>query len=165
MASFFQYSVVVKKYLSLAVIILAFEGIGAALGTMTAKQIPVWYNALFKPPLTPPDFLFGIVWPLLYLMMAVCAWRVWQEPTRKERTQTLSIFSLHMVLNWIWTPVFFIQHYLFAGLCVLAMVVITAIILFFFVRRLSVFYSYLLIPYIFWTLFATYLNFYIWWNN
>ena len=80
--------------------------LGAAGGLATAGSIPGWYAALAKPPGTPPNAIFGPVWTVLYTMMAVAAWLVWRR--RAEGTRpALTAYALQLVLNLLWTPVFF----------------------------------------------------------
>jgi translocator protein len=55
-------------------------------GAWTANEIPGWYRTLAKPLMSPPDWLFGPVWTLLYTLMAVAAWLIWQSPASSQRT-------------------------------------------------------------------------------
>lgn len=75
-------------------------------GLIAAPAIPVWYAGLAKPGWTPPDWLFGPVWTILYLTMAYAAWRVWVTAPPSLRW----LYALQLVLNILWTPLFFGFH-------------------------------------------------------
>lgn len=154
-----------RKYASLIGFIILFEAIGGALGLLTAQEIESWYSGLAKSPYTPPDAAFGIVWPILYAMLAIAVWIVWQKPESAERKNILILFAAHMVLNWAWTPVFFTAHETLAGFIILVLIVATAIWLALQLWRLDRRAALLLVPYIAWVLFASHLNYYIWQNN
>jgi tryptophan-rich sensory protein len=134
----------------------AVSGIG---GLFTAPSIGTWYATIRKPTWTPPGWLFGPVWTLLYAMMAVSAWIVW----RKVGFGTaLVVFAIQLALNGIWSPVFFGAHAIGGGLVVIVALwcAIAATILVFW--PVSVLAAMLLLPYIAWVSFATALNAAIW---
>jgi benzodiazapine receptor len=118
-----------------------------------------WHAALAKPAFNPPNALFAPVWTALYVMMAVAAWRVfrregWQAP--------LWLWLAQLVLNAIWTPLFFGLHRIdlaLADIIVLDLLVIATTVAFFRRDRLA---GWLLVPYLAWILFATALTFAIW---
>jgi hypothetical protein len=88
----------------------------AALGAkVTVPEIPTWYASLAKPSWTPPRIAFPIVWPILYFLMAVAAWRLWEAPPSSLRALALTAFVLQLSLNAIWSPLFFGRHNLQAG--------------------------------------------------
>lgn len=118
-----------------------------------------WHAALVKPSFNPPNVLFAPVWTALYLMMAVAAWRVfrrdgWQAP--------LWLWLGQLVLNAIWTPLFFGLHRIdlaLADIVVLDALVVATLVAFFRRDRVA---GALLLPYLAWILFATALTFAIW---
>jgi benzodiazapine receptor len=87
----------------------AAAAIGGALVT-TKKRNMLWYRALEKPSFTPPDRAFGLVWPVLYSLGALSAWRVARAPASKERSLALGLWATQLAFNAAWTPVFFGAH-------------------------------------------------------
>jgi benzodiazapine receptor len=87
----------------------AAAAIGGALVT-TKKRNMLWYRALKKPSFTPPDRAFGLVWPVLYSLGALSAWRVARAPDSKERSLALGLWATQLAFNAAWTPVFFGAH-------------------------------------------------------
>jgi benzodiazapine receptor len=124
-----------------------------------------WYASLAKPAWNPPGWLFGPVWTLLYTMMAVAAWLVWQEGGWKARKRELGLYLFQWVLNALWTPLFFgLQRpgLAFAEILVLDLALLATLISFWRVRRAA---GLLLVPYVAWVAFASVLNFVIWRMN
>jgi translocator protein len=121
-----------------------------------------WYASLIKPSWTPPPWVFGPVWSLLYVLMAVAAWLVWREGGWRSQRQALGLFLLQWLLNALWTPLFFGLHQ--PGLaCVeiaaLWLLILMTLILFWRVKKTA---GVLLLPYLAWVTIATALNFTIW---
>ncbi len=144
------------KLLASLAVVLAAGGIGS-LATMRA--IPTWYQTLTKPPFNPPGWLFGPAWTLLYLLMAVAAWLVWKQGMGAAGVKlALAAFLLQLVLNALWSVLFFGLRSPLAGLVdisVLWLAILATIVLFF---RVSVPAGILLLPYIAWVSFAAVLN-------
>lgn len=135
--------------------------IGSAL---SATAISGWYDDLAKPMWTPPNAVFGPVWTVLYSSMAVAAWLVWRHPASTARRRALVAYVVQLALNGLWTPVFFGLGSLIgaSGLWIalgiivaLDFAILAAIIRFADISKPA---AALLIPYWFWTLFATTLN-------
>ena len=83
----------------------------AGIGSMlTAPSIGGWYATLLKPAWTPPNWVFGPVWSLLYLAMAVAAWLVWRQVGFPRAASALNLFALQLVLNVCWSAIFFGAH-------------------------------------------------------
>jgi len=125
-----------------------------------------WYNTLNKPFFTPPSWLFGPAWTVLYILMGVSAYLVWKKGFKKKQIkEALKIFAIQLVLNLSWSPIFFGAKQIFLALIV---IIIMWIIIF---KTIKVFAkidktaSYLLYPYILWVSFATILNFSVWLLN
>jgi len=121
-----------------------------------------WYAGLVKPAWNPPGWLFGPVWTLLYAMMAVAAWQVWQHGGWQARKRELALYLLQWALNALWTPLFFgLQRpgLAFAEIIVLGLALLATLIAFWKVRPSA---GLLLVPYALWVAFATVLNFAIW---
>ena len=117
------------------------------------------YNSLNKPILAPPGILFPIVWTILFILMAISIYRV------NKVTDYNCIYFLQLIINALWTPIFFgLKHYLFAFIWLIILLIVVLIMVsgFYKVDKKS---AYLNIPYIIWLLFAGYLNFSIYLLN
>ena len=155
-----------KKIISLVIwIVIAFiPGIFGQL--FTSPNIPTWYAMLNKPFFNPPNWLFGPVWTLLYLSMGIAAFLVWEK--RKENkavTAALVIFFAQLLINGLWSMVFFGQHQLLQAFFVIVLLwflILWTIIKFY---KINAFAGLILIPYILWVSFATVLNFSFWMLN
>lgn len=124
-----------------------------------------WYVHLKKPPWTPPGYLFGPVWTLLYIMMGLAAWLVWKRAGFSGARLALSIFVVQLVLNGMWSWIFFGMHKVglaFAEILLLWVMILVTVFAFW---RQYVLAGVLLIPYLAWVSFAAALNFSIWWMN
>jgi tryptophan-rich sensory protein len=125
-----------------------------------------WYAALAKPFWTPPNWIFGPVWTLLYTMMAVSAWLVWLRADGSGRVRNaLLLFAVQLLLNGAWSWLFFGGHRM--GLALAEILVLWAFILattvaFWRIRRWA---GILLLPYLGWVGFASLLNAALWWLN
>lgn len=142
----------------LAWLLLSFS---AAFGTLFIER-GEWYEQLAKPSWNPPAWLFGPVWTLLYVLMAVAAWQVWVRGGWRRQWLPLSLFLIQWALNAAWTPIFFGEHSLGGALVdviVLWFVLALTTWLFFRVSKLA---GSLLIPYLLWVTFAAVLNYEIW---
>jgi translocator protein len=143
--------IVLIGFLALAV------GGGLAIGLLTAPG--EWYAGLAKPSFNPPNWLFGPVWTLLYVLIAVAGWRVWQ----RDRSGTpMMLWWAQLVLNFSWSPVFFSAHQI--GLALVIIVLMLGAILGFIVTawRLDRVAAWLFVPYAAWLAFASVLNGSIW---
>jgi len=118
-----------------------------------------WYRELNKPSFTPPGWLFGPVWTLLYICMGLAAWLIWRKIGFRRGVLPLSLFALQLILNAVWTPLFFgLQSPLLAFVDIVAlwMALTLTTICFFRVSRTA---GWLLVPYLAWSTFAAVLNF------
>lgn len=153
-----------RSLLVLALLLVACYAVAALGGIATGPNIRSWYAYLVKPPWTPPNWLFGPVWSLLYTLMGLSAWLVWLSgaPTRRR---PLLVFALHLVLNLAWSWLFFGWHLLLLALIeiVLLWAAIAWTTLEF--RRVSPRAAWLLVPYLAWVAYAATLNAGIWWLN
>lgn len=153
----------IKKYkyqFLFSAVALAFGAVG---GWITMNGIE-GYEMLRKPPLTPPDRLFPVVWTILYILMGAAMGRVWQKDAR-GRTAALTFFTAQLTVNLLWTLLFF-------GLGMYLLSFFWLILLLFLIYRMSevfrqsdILAAKLQIPYLGWTAFAGYLNLGIWWLN
>jgi tryptophan-rich sensory protein len=135
----------------------------SALGALsTAPAVGGWYLTIQKPAWTPPSWLFGPVWAILYTMMAVAGWLVWRRHGTTRRLAALCVFALQLFLNALWSPLFFGLHRIdLAALDIIALwlAILVTIVLFVRVRPLA---GWLLVPYLLWCSYAAALNVAIW---
>jgi benzodiazapine receptor len=133
----------------------------AGLGSVwTAKSVGTWYQALEKPSWNPPNWLFGPVWSVLYLLMGIALWLVWRRTGLVAAP--IGIFAVQLVLNAAWSGLFFgLQNpgAAFAEIVVLWVAIVATIVAFW---RITPVAGILLLPYIAWVSFAGALNFTIW---
>jgi len=131
-------------------------------GLATSTSVDTWYAELAKPAWTPPDWVFGPVWSVLYLMMAVSAWLVWRREGLWSAALPLGLFVLQLGLNAAWSVLFFGWRSPGLAMVDLALLwcAIFATALVFWYR--SAVAAWLLMPYLAWVSFAGSLNFVIW---
>ncbi|MGY2048037.1 TspO/MBR family protein [Methylobacterium sp. JK268] len=143
----------------------------AATGPLfTTPEIPTWYAGLAKPSFTPPNWLFPVAWSVLYAMIAVAGWRLLgtapaSAGLRRTRALALAAFLLQLVLNGLWTPVFFAAHALFGGLVVIAALLVMILWTIRLAWPLDRAAALLLVPYAGWVAFATAVNAAVWRMN
>ena len=148
--------------LSIAVCLLA----GVIGSLFTYSSIPTWYAALIKPALNPPNWIFGPVWTTLYILMGISLYLIIKKG-KPDRTiwTAIIVFAVQLVLNTLWSIVFFGNHMLFLALVIIIalwLMILMNIILFY---KLDKWAGILLIPYILWVSFATYLTYALWMLN
>ena len=117
----------------------------------------VWYYNLTKPPLAPPDWIFPPVWSILYFSMLVALLLYLFKPAQNKKSGYI-YFAVQLILNLLWTPAFFYLQNIILALIVIILLdifVILTIKSFYKVSKIS---GLILIPYLIWILFATYLN-------
>jgi len=125
-------------------------------------QPGAWYAGLQKPSWNPPSWVFAPVWSVLYGLMALAAWRVWQRGGFMSQRRALVWFLVQLALNAAWTPLFFGLHLpglAFGEILLLWAAIAVTSRVFFQVERLA---GWLLVPYLVWVGFAAVLNFTIW---
>lgn len=127
-------------------------------GAVTAPAIEVWYQGLAKPSWTPPDWLFGPVWTVLYLAMAVAAWLVWRRWGWQGARCALTLYFVQLGLNFLWSPAFFGLRDPLLGMIVIVplwLAVAATTVAFFRKQTLA---GGLFLPYLAWTSYAVGLN-------
>ena len=147
------------NYFVLAAFILGSELIGITGAVFTISAIPSWYAFLNKPPFSPPNWIFGPVWTILYALIGISAYLIWRRYRFSKKSLSFWYFFLvQLILNFFWTPLFF-------GLKWLAVSAAEILIMWYFIYltikegcKLSETASYLLIPYLAWVTFASLLN-------
>lgn len=144
-----------------AVVVSNLAGVIGSLFTFSA--IPTWYSTLTKPDINPPNWLFGPVWTMLYILMGVSAGIIWSKGLASRQVKiALTVFAVQLVLNALWSIIFFGWQNLGLALVeivILWLMIFVNIILFY---RINSTAGYLLVPYILWVTFATYLTYSLW---
>lgn len=129
--------------------------IGAISALLTRDQIIIFEN-LQKPSLSPPGWLFPLVWTILYILMGIASYFIWIS--EKSNQLALTVYTLQLIFNFFWPIIFFnFKLYLFAfiWLVILWFLILTTTLLFYQIKKIS---GYLMIPYLLWVAFAGYLN-------
>lgn len=125
----------------------------------TMSSIPSWYAGLIKPPLTPPNWLFGPVWTTLYILMGIALYLVVREGTEKKPVQLgIIIFAAQLIVNVLWSLVFFGLRSPLSGLITILVLIALVLATIYFFYQVSRTAAALLVPYIAWICIATYLN-------
>jgi len=146
----------------LIISILACLAVGGISGYVTASEIPGWYATLQKPSFNPPNWLFGPVWTLLYIMMGIAFWLVWKSDASDLKQKAMLFFALQLTLNFFWSILFFSFHqtgWAMVEIALLWVFILLCIVSFYPISAIA---AYLLVPYLCWVSFASLLNFYIW---
>jgi tryptophan-rich sensory protein len=155
-----------RRWWLLALCILICEATGIISALLSNTSANPWFDSLAKPSWNPPDSVFGPVWTTLYLLMGIALWVVWfDKPDGKKKGPAIVVFALQLVCNFLWSIFFFRLQSPFLALIdivILDVLIVMTMVLF---ARHSKIAAYLLIPYLMWVLFATYLNWTIWSMN
>jgi tryptophan-rich sensory protein len=123
---------------------------------VTINFMNPWYSLLNKPIFNPPDWVFGPIWTILYVMMTISIWLYWH--TRNREMNTIYIYFTHLVFNATWSIVFFAFHNMYLALVILIILISLIINLILSFRRVKMISAYLMIPYLLWCCFALILN-------
>lgn len=149
----------VKRILKFLISVLICEGAGFLGSFFTAPAIPTWYAQLQKPFFSPPNWLFAPVWTILFFLMGVSLFLVWNEKEKgKNIKSAISVFVIQFILNILWSLVFFGLHSPFYGFLVIILLWLAILFTIFKFYQVSKQAAYLLIPYIIWVSFAAVLN-------
>ena len=142
-------------------IVLA-EAVGLVSGFLSRGGMASFREMVVQPPLSPPAVVFPVVWSVLYALMGISAARIWLELPSEERSRGLVLFLLQLVVNFLWSPVFFVlQDY---GTAFVLLIVLWALV-FLMIRqfnKIDPVAAALQIPYLIWLTFAAYLNAGVW---
>lgn len=155
---------VIKKILNLIVNISIPEIVGTTGGFITSSSVDTWYSYLKKPSFNPPDYIFGPVWTILYALMGISAFLIFQKE-HKNKTLALAFYFGQLILNFLWTIIFFgakNPFWAFIEIIILWTAILFTIINFWIISKKA---ALLLIPYLLWVSFASVLNYRIWVDN
>jgi len=137
----------------------------SAIGAVASIQAKTFYVQLTQPSWAPPGWVFGPVWTTLFAMMAIAAWLVWRSGGFSSNRVALSLFLIQLVVNALWSWLFFAWHQgdlALANIVLLWILIFATIVCFWRVRPLA---GMLLIPYLLWVSFAAVLNYAMWQLN
>jgi tryptophan-rich sensory protein len=136
--------------------------VAAAIGSAASSESGLFYQQISRPGWAPPSWLFAPVWTILYILMGISAWMVWRVGGFRAARIALSLFIIQLVLNAIWTWIFFVWKQgalAFVEILILwALILCTTIALW----RVRVLAGILLLPYLAWVSFASALTFTVW---
>lgn len=134
------------------------EAVGLLSGWLTRAGTMRYAEMIQKPPLSPPGWVFPVVWTVLYALMGISAARIWLAPPSRSQNRGLNLFWLQLAVNFLWSPIFFnagAYGFAFIWLLLLWVLVLLMILQF---RKVDKTAALLQIPYLIWLTFAAYLN-------
>ncbi len=151
------------QFCKLAIAIISCELVGIISAFFSTVAGNKWFASLSKPTWNPPGYLFGPVWTTLYLLMGISLWVIWISNNKKlQQEKSLSIFFVQLFFNFCWSIIFFRYHQIDLALfdiVILLISIIITIVSFYKINKLA---AWLLLPYLLWVSFATFLNYTIW---
>ncbi len=152
-----------KKIKPLLLSLAVSLGTGALSALLTRRSMAL-YESVVRPPLSPPSWLFPVVWTILYILMGVAAYWVWRSDA-PGRERALTLYGAQLLLNFFWPQIFFnARKFGFALLWIAALLVVLILTVRAF-RRVDRPAGWLMLPYVLWVAFASYLNAGVWYLN
>ena len=149
-----------KNPLRLLLSIAACLLIGFLGSLVTTPSVSTWFSTINKPSFSPPNWLFAPVWTILYILMGISAYLVWNKGLEKKGVrEALIIFGVQLVFNFLWSFIFFGLHQpllAFLEIIILWLLILQTFLKF---RKISSLAGYFLLPYLIWVTFAAFLNF------
>lgn len=142
-----------QSWMALAIFLALVIGGGALIGTQS--QPGAWYESLAKPPLNPPNWVFGPVWFTLYVLIAIAGWRIW---VTAPNSSAMKLWVAQMLLNWTWSPVWFLAQQLWLAFAILVAMWLCIAGFIRAARQHDGLAAWLFAPYLAWVSFAGYLN-------
>ena len=145
--------------------ILMAEGAGALSGWLSREGMKIYESTIVQPPLSPPSWLFPIVWSVLYALMGIGAARIWMAPPGIHRSRGLNLFIIQLIVNFFWSLIFFnLQTF---GFSLLWLILLCGLVLWMILefRKVNKSAGNVQIPYLIWLAFAAYLNLGVWYLN
>ena len=152
-----------NKLLLLVIICLL---VGFAGSVFTGPAVSSWYVDIIKPSFNPPNWLFGPVWTLLYILMGIAWYLVWNKDLKNKTVRFVFwLFSMHLIFNFLWSVIFFGLRNFELAFIEIAALWIFILYLFFAFISIDKRAGWLMIPYLLWVSFASVLNYAIWQLN
>ena len=146
------------KSFKLIVSILLPMLVGGVAGIFTVEGTNGWYRTLNAPSFNPPDWIFGPVWTMLYLLMGISLYLIWIEVDSALKSKAIRIFFLQLALNFVWSFLFFYFNNIDLALAEIVLLWITIVWMIIQFMQINKTAAFLNIPYLFWVSFATALN-------
>jgi translocator protein len=150
----------INNFGKLTVSVLVCLSAGFVGSLFTTPSIPTWYATLNKPSFNPPNWLFAPVWTTLFILMGIAAFFIWRKGLKKKEVKSaLIIFLFQLIFNTLWSFLFFKFHSPFwalADIAVLWVLILLSLIKFWKINKAA---GILLIPYLLWVSFASFLNY------
>ena len=158
-----------KKKTKEGIFLLSFIAIPLLAGYISSQlsggSMPETYTQLYRPDFFPPSWVFAPVWTVLYILMGISVYLIWKLRKSENVKLPLTLFSIQLALNLLWSPIFFGLHqYFWAFIEILAMFIMIILTVLSFNKK-SKAAAYLLVPYLFWVSFATVLNYVVFRTN
>lgn len=151
-----------SKILPLSLSVIITLSIGGVASFFTIPQIKRWYIFLQKPVFNPPNWLFGPVWTILYIMIGISAYLIWiDKRDHVSFIKARTIYIIQLVFNFSWSIVFFGMHQILIALIVIVLLWVSIVINIKAFSKINKLAAWLLVPYLLWVSFASLLNFYI----
>jgi tryptophan-rich sensory protein len=149
-----------QNYIKLFVSIVVAQLAGIIGSLYTSNSISTWYKTLVRPEIAPPNWVFGPVWTTLYMLMGISAYIIWSKGYSDKKVKlALTVYFGQLLLNTLWSILFFgLQDIRSAFIEIIALWIMIALNVFLF-GKISKTAGYLLIPYLLWVSFASYLNY------
>jgi benzodiazapine receptor len=151
-----------KNFKSLILILTVTYFSSAIAGYVTRLNIDPWYQSLNKLSFSPPNWIFGPVWTILYALMSIAIWVVYEKTKSSDLNfskKILKIYFYHLIINFTWSFVFFYYHLIFAAFINIIFLIAAIVILMVLYFPKSKISFVLMIPYFVWVMFAAILNF------
>lgn len=145
--------------------IVSLQVIGFLIGLLTKKNITSWYIHLNKSPINPPHIIFPIAWSFLYITIAIAGFLLFESKSDRDIFYSKLFFSIQLILNWLWTPLFFGTHNIMLGFYWIILILAFTFLSILFAFKKCKVAAFLLMPYFLWLIFACYLSFFIFMNN
>jgi len=146
------------KVLQFLLCLLSPFAVGAISGIATANNISTWYVHLNKPSFNPPNYLFGPVWTLLYLLMGISFYLILNSSTKTKRANAIRLFWIQLFLNFCWSFLFFQLHLLGLALFEIGLMWMSILLMITSFYTLNRTAAWLQLPYLLWVSFAGILN-------
>ena len=146
------------QIIKLAVSLLLTLGVGAIAGIFTSAAVPGWYASLNRPSFNPPNWLFGPVWTVLYIVLGISLFLIWNLEPSKARNLAMIVFMVQLIFNFCWSFIFFYFKMIGPALIDIAILWISIVIMLILFYKLKPLAVYLNIPYLLWVTFASILN-------
>ena len=152
----------IKNFKSLILILSVTFLLSFVAGFVTQLNIDPWYQSLNKLSFSPPNWIFGPVWTILYAFMSVAIWVVYEKSKKNEldfSKKILKYYFYHLIVNFSWSFIFFYFHLIFLAFINILIIIIAVILLMSLYFPRSKISFILMIPYLLWVIFAAVLNF------